>query len=58
MVPEAEADGADEDGPQLDEDAAEADARRKAAAKAAEEAELRKRSQVPVLCDHLNTSVC
>ena len=46
MVPETEAEAMDEDGPQLEEDAAEADARRKAAVKAAEEAELRKRSQV------------
>ena len=45
VVPENGAEAMEEDGPGLEEDAAEADARRKAAAKAAEEAELRKRSQ-------------
>ncbi len=49
MVPENEAEAAEGDGLEVEEDAAEADARRKAAAKAAEEAELKKRSQVPRL---------
>ena len=46
VVPETEAEAMEEDGAGLEEDAVEADARRKAAAKAAEAAELRKRSQV------------